>query len=226
MPSGVDPADTVTTDNTDLPTAVHSAASRYWRRTLALRGVLGVGYSVITVVLVFTLPYILSLPTLVVLIGTLVAPVHKTGGVIELTTDRDADAVRDDFTTGIPPILGFQAALADDIRPAETGAEYDLSSVLGLRSKTMRVEAARVADTGDSDAPIELTVTVGGDPWGRYQVTIAERDDETAVTITINPDRRFGVRRLPDFIFGRRYRRHLFEPQGYTLVTDDTSVSL
>jgi hypothetical protein len=34
------------------------------------------------------------------------------------------------------------------------------------------------------------------------------------------------VRRLPDFVFGRRYRRELFEGQGYTLVDDDTSLSV
>ena len=88
----------------------------------------------------------------------------------------------------------------------------------------MAVETKRFED--DADADVEIIVTVGDKPWGRYTVKTHERGGDTAVTITMRPDRRFGVRRLPDFVFGRRYRRQLFDGQGYTLVADDTSLSV
>lgn len=226
MPSHADTVDSDASDadRTAVPSAVRTAARHYWRRTLALRALIGLGYFVISVAVLFTLPYIAALAVIVVLLGTLAAPVFKTGGTIELTTDRSPAAVRDDFTDATPPVVGFQAALADEIRSTATGAEYDLSTALGLRSATMTVEPELLA--GDSNADLELVVTVGDKPWGRYRVATSERDGETAVRITMIPDRRFGVRRLPDFVFGRRYRRELFEGQGYTLVDDDTSLSV
>lgn len=233
MPSNSAPTAPADTAGVDVPSAVHAAARRYWRRTLALRGLIALGYFVVAVGLLFTLPFLPALAVIAVLLGTLAAPIFKSGGRIELTTDRDADAVADDFGSATPPVLGFQAALADDIQPTETGVVYDFSTLFGLRSATMHVETERFAadttdggDDADSGADGEIVVTIDDEPWGRYQVTIAERDGATAVTITLNPERRFGVRRLPDFVFGRRYRRALFEGQGYTLVADDTSLSV
>ncbi|RJX50054.1 hypothetical protein [Halonotius pteroides] len=236
MPSHADTVDSdaTTDDRTAVPSVVRTAARRYWRRTLALRALTCLGYFVISIAVLFTLPYIPALAGIVVLLGTLAAPVFKTGGTIELTTDRSPAAVRDDFTDATPPVVGFQAALADEIRSTATGAEYDLSTALGLRSATMTIETERLAgdsdtadgDAADSNADLELVVTVGDKPWGRYTVTTDERDGKTAVRITMIPARRFGVRRLPDFVFGRRYRRQLFDGQGYTLVADDTSLSV
>jgi len=220
--------------DTAIPADVRNAARGYWRRTLAFRVLVGFGYFVVSVAILLTLPYLPALAIIVVFLGTLAAPVFKSGGRIELTTDRDADAVRDDFTDGLPPVLGFQAALADDIRATETGVAYDLSSIFGLRSATMTVETKQFAasdadsdpNTTDSNADLEIVVTVGDKPWGRYRVTTTERDGATAVTITMVPDRRFGVRRLPDFLFGRRYRSRLFDGQGYSLVADNTSLAV
>lgn len=244
----VDSADPVA-DTAAVPADVRTAARRYWRRTLALRVLVGLGYFVVSVAVLLTLPYLPALTIIVVLLGTLAAPVFKTGGTIELTTDRSPAAIRDDFTDTTPPMVGFQAALADEIRSTATGAEYDLSTAFGLRSAMMTVEPELLAgdsdigngdaadgdvanddadtDTAtDSNADLEIVVTVGDKPWGRYTITTDERDGETALRITMIPDRRFGVRRLPDFVFGRRYRRKLFEGQGYTLVDDDTSLSV
>lgn len=256
MPSSsdtVDSADPAADPAADIAVRadVRTAARRYWRRTLALRVLVGFGYFVVSVAVLLTLPYFPALAVIVVLLATLTAPVFKTVGTIELTTDRSPAAIRDDFTSATPPVVGFQAALADEIRPTASGAEYDLSTVFGLRSAMMTVEPelAGDSDTGngdgdtgdvdvatddadsdsaatDSNADLEIVVTVGDKPWGRYTITTDERDGETAVRITMIPDRRFGVRRLPDFVFGRRYRRELFEGQGYTLVDDDTSLSV
>jgi len=226
MPSHADTVDSdaIDADQTAVPSAVRTAARRYWRRTLALRALVALVYFPVSVAILLTLPYLPALAVIIVLLGTLAAPLFTTGGTIELTTDRSPAAVRDEFTSATPPVVGFQAALADEIRPTETGAEYDLSTALGLRSATMVVETKRFED--DADADVEIVVTVGDKPWGRYTVRTHKRGGDTAVTITAVPDRRFGVRRLPDFVFGRRYRRHLFDGQGYTLVDDDTSLSI
>ena len=162
----VDSADPVA-DTAAAPADVRTGARRYWRRTLALRVIVGFGYFVVSVAVLLTLPYFPALAVIVVLLATLAAPVFKTGGTIELTTDRSPAAIRDDFTSATPPVVGFQAALADEIRSTATGAEYDLSTAFGLRSATMTVETERLADdskSADSDADIEIIVTVGGDP--------------------------------------------------------------
>ena len=226
MPSHADTVDSdaTTDDRTAVPSVVRTAARRYWRRTLSLRVLVALVYFSVSVAIILTLPYLPALAVIIVLLGTLAAPLFDTGGTIELTTDRSPAAVREDFTSATPPVVGFQAALADEIRATETGAEYDLSTAFGLRSATMAVETKRFED--DADADVEIIVTVGDKPWGRYTVKTHERGGDTAVTITMRPDRRFGVRRLPDFVFGRRYRRQLFDGQGYTLVADDTSLSV
>lgn len=237
MPSTDETTDSVDTvdDATDVPAAVRTAARRYWRRTLALRAVVGGGYFVATVAVLFALPYLPALAVIVVLLGTFVAPVFKSGGTIELTTQKSPATVRDEFTVGMPPILGFQAALADDIRLTETGAAYDLSGVSGFWSTTFRVETTQLAgsasrsdvdDANDADADFEAVVTVGDEPWARYRVTTSDRDTETAVTITVVRHRRVGIRKLPDLLLGRRYRRDLFEGHGYTLVDETTSLSV
>jgi len=238
-PNADDPAAADTAgDPTTVPDAVQTAAHQYWRRTVTVRVLLGLGYFVVSVALLFSLPFIPALAVIALLIGTLAGPVFTTGGTIELTTDRSPAAVSDDFTGGMPPILGFQAALADDIRPTETGAEYDLSGLGGVRSTTFHVETKQLADSvsssdagssgdaNETDADFEAIVTVGDEPWGRYRVATDDRGAETAVTITAVRHRRVGVRRLPDLLFGRRYRRQLFDEQGYTLVADNTSLSV
>jgi len=232
--------DSVAADSTGLPDDVRTAARRYWRRTLAVRALLGVGYFVVSIVILFSLPFLPALALIAVLLVTLVAPVFTSGGTIELTTDRSPAAVREEFTEGMPPLLGFQAALADDIRLTATGAEYDLSGLGGVRSTTFRVETKHLAD-GDSDAASDdsgvnadaasdadfaAVVTVGDEPWARYWVTTSDCGAETAVRITVVRHRRVGIRRLPDLLFARRYRRRLFEPQGYTLVEENTSLSV
>lgn len=226
MPSHADTVDSDATnaDQRAVPSAVRTAARRYWRHTLALRALVALVYFPVSVAILLTLPYLPALAVIVVLLGTLAGPLFNPGGAIELTTDRSPAAVCEDFTSATPPVVGFQAALADEIRPTETGAEYDLSTALGLRSATMTIETKRFED--DAAADIEIVVTVGDKPWGRYTVTTHKRGDDTTVMITAVPDRRFGVRRLPDFVFGRRYRARLFDGQGYTLVADNTSLSI
>jgi hypothetical protein len=53
---------------------------------------------------------------------------------------------------------------------------------------------------------LEIVVTAGGRPWATYVVSIDERGGETVVDVALASDRRFGLRRLPQWLLARRYR--------------------
>ena len=285
-------ADDSTSPATDSPTsaaigsvgvspAVSTLAGRYWRRTLALRSLLGLVWFLSCLALLGGLPFLPAVALIVVLLGALVAPVFTTDGEIQLRTDRDAKTVREDFLGPTPPVFGLQAALADDIRQTPDGVAYDLSALLGLRSTTMTLRAddypidsagddttdrihrdddtdprdatdssiadandgSDSADTNDANAStdandgsnvvtdtdgsdLELTVTVGGNPWGHYRITTRERQGETDVVIETESTRRFSIRRLPDWFVANRYRARLFDAQGYSLLAHDSTLSI
>lgn len=138
-------------DSIDPPPAVSTLARGYWRRTLVLRSVLGLGWFLACLALLATFPFLPAVALIVVLIGALVAPVFRTNGQIRLRTDRDVKIVREDFCGPTPPLFGFQAALADDIRSTPDGAEYDLSALFGLRSSTMSIQAHQYSADSAND---------------------------------------------------------------------------
>lgn len=146
--SSTDDSTSVTDDSIEPPPAVSTLARGYWRRTLVLRSVLGLGWFLACLALLATLPFLPAVALIVVLLGALVAPVFRTNGQIRLRTDRDVKTVREDFCGPTPPPFGFQAALADDIRSTPDVAAYDLSALFGLRSSTMRIQAHQ--DSADS----------------------------------------------------------------------------
>ena len=140
MPSHADTVDSdaTTDDRTAVPSVVRTAARRYWRRTLALRVLVALVYFSVSVAIMLTLPYLPALAVIIVLLGTLAAPLFDTGGTIELTTDRSPAAVREDFTSATPPVVGFQAALADEIRVRSfDGVRASLGND-GCRDQTIR----------------------------------------------------------------------------------------
>lgn len=214
-------------DKSEFSAEMTTLARGYWRRVLALRGALGVIWFVLCVSMFFVLPSLPAIVVIALLIVLLAVPLYKSGGDIELTTGRDADTVADDFAGSVPPILALQAVLADEIRRTETGFEYDLSSALGLWSTTMRIEIDRATDDPDpTKTGFTLDVSVGDQSWGTYAVTAREREGKTDVTIEAASNRRFGIRRLPDWVVARRYRDRLFDAQGYTLVAERSALSL
>jgi hypothetical protein len=111
----------------------------------------------------------------------------------------------------------FQWGIADEIRTEDEAATYRLSYLFGLRSVEVTVDT-RTDRTPDGGRRIELELTVGGQPWSTYVVTVDTRDDGTVVEYEYMADRRFGLRRVPQRIVAKRYRDEALEAQGYMIV--------
>jgi hypothetical protein len=50
-----------------------------------------------------------------------------------------------------------------------------------------------------------LRVVENRNPWATYAVSIHERDTETVVDVEWSSDRRFALRRLPQWLVAKRY---------------------
>jgi hypothetical protein len=156
-------------------------------------------------------------PALAVAAGVVVAlrlPVVQSQGRAVLRTDADAGTARADFAGPTPPSLALQWGLADEVVPTDDGARYEVSYLLGLRSQTLTVETRETADG------LELVVTADGQPWAVYTVAVEDGDD-TRATVAWRSDRRFGLRRLPQWLVARRYREAALAAQGYETVERD-----
>ena len=126
-------------------------------------------------------------------------------------------------------MLTYQWAVADEVRRTEVGAVYEISYLFGLRSIDLAVEARQEpSGMGESagDADLELVLTTAGRPWATYAVSVDERDEETAVDVEFASDRRFGLRRLPQWLVARRYREEVLAAQGYDVVERDVGLSV
>jgi hypothetical protein len=157
-----------------------------------------------------------------VLVGVLLivvarAPIIESRGTVHLRTDEDAESVVESFTGPTPPILVFQWGIADEIRTGDGAVTYRLSYLFGLRSVEVTVET-RTDRTPDGGRRIELELTVGGQPWSTYVVTVDTRDGGTVVKYEYTAERRFGLRRIPQRLVAKRYRDEALEAQGYTVV--------
>jgi len=148
------------------------------------------------------------------------APIIESRGTVRLRTDEVAESVVDSFTGPIPPILVFQWGIADEIHTGDETVTYRLSYLFGLRSVEVTVDT-RTDRTPDGGRRIELELTVGGQPWSTYVVTVDTRDDGTVVEYEYTADRRFGLRRIPQRIVAKRYRDEALEAQGYVVVERD-----
>jgi len=203
--------------NADLDAVIR----RYRRGTWLARLVLFLELAAVLVVAVLRLSLV---GLLVVGLGLLVAirvPLFVTGGTATLATDADPETVRAAFAGERPPPLVYQWAVADAVRPTEDGAAYDLDSLLGLRSVTMTVEPT------ETDDGVTLRVSLAGTEWARYDVTVEPAPEGgTRVTVASTAERRFALRRLPDWVVGTRYRDAALEAQGYAVRDRSQSLSL
>lgn len=154
------------------------------------------------------------------LIAVARAPIIESRGTVRLRTDEDIESVFESFTGPTPPILVFQWGVADEILTGDGTATYRISYLFGLRSTEVSV-GTRTNRTSDSGRRIELEVTVGGQPWSTYVVTVDTRDDGTVVEYEYTAERRFGLRRLPQRIVAKRFRDEALEVQGYATVERD-----
>jgi hypothetical protein len=170
-------------------------------------------------------------------------PVLRSEGRAELTTDADPGVVRAAFESATPPLLAFQWGLADEVRSTAEGGACEVTYLFGLRSVTMETAVrcdAGDGDDGDGDAPAagptgddegsdvncRLVVTAGGEPWATYSASIARRDDGTVVTVEWTSDRRFGLRRLPQWLVATRYRDEALAAQGFAVRERDARLAV
>lgn len=200
----------------DRPREARTVAKRYLRRERPLSALV-----VVLAVVGFLGTFVAtSLVPAVVVGGLLIfiarAPIIESRGTVRLRTDEGAESVAESFTGPTPPILVFQWGIADEILTGDT-VTYRLSYLFGLRSVEVTVDT-RTDRTPDGGRRIELELTVGGQPWSTYVVTVGARDDGTVVEYEYTADRRFGLRRIPQRIVAKRYRDEALEAQGYAVV--------
>lgn len=205
----------------DVPADAAAVADRYRRLerlvtgavTVLAAGTAGLAFSALTLGPAIAV-------AVVVLLG-LRAPAFRSSGTVRLTTDADPDAVRADFGGLTPPMLAFQWGVADAVRPTDDGGRYTVTYLLGLRS----VDVETAVRSHPDDADVEIVVTAGGRPWATYEVEIRAADGGTVVDAAWESDRRFGLRRLPQWFVAERYREEALSAQGYDVVERDARLT-
>ena len=183
--------------------AVRSIAKRYRRaeRAVSWLVALSVAGAFLTA---FALADLLpALAVGAVLLVAVRAPVLRRRGTTRLLTDASPDAVIEEFASATPPVLAFQWAVADEVRPTPegTGGAYEHSSLVGLRTYSLEIateteahadgsaadaDAATladpaaspdddgVADGGGPVARVRIEGTLDGAPWGAYAVSVRD----------------------------------------------------
>ena len=124
-------------------------------------------------------------------------------------------------------------------RSTADGGACEISYLFGLRSVTMETAVrCGASDAGDAgtgtardgegsdDADLGLVVTADGEPWATYSASIARRDDGTVVDVEWTSDRRFGLRRLPQWLVATRYREEALAAQGFAVPERDARLTL
>jgi hypothetical protein len=178
------------------------------------------------------------------------APVLRRGGATRLRSDAAPDAVVAEFASATPPVLAFQWAVADEVRPASDGAGgvYEHDWLLGLRTHSLAVdaeaeapptvesdesgkadEAGEAVEAGEPVARVRIEGTLDGQPWGAYAATVREAGDRSAggaiVDVELLPRRRFGLRSVPQALVADAYYADALAAQGYEVVERSVSVT-
>jgi hypothetical protein len=189
-----------------------------------------------------------ALAVAAILLVAVRAPVLRRRGTTRLRTDAPPEAVVEEFASATPPVLAFQWAIADEVRPASdgSGGRYEHASLLGLRSHSLAVETEVQAppdsaqsigdgeDDGDAVARVRIGATLDGQPWGAYSVAVSEAVADgvsqgsdgrggTVVDVEFLPRRRFGLRSVPRALVADAYHADAFATQGYEVVDRDVS---
>ncbi|QKY19109.1 hypothetical protein B4589_001475 [Halolamina sp. CBA1230] len=211
-------------DSVDVPADAAAVAGRYHRLERLVSGGVAVGIALAGAAAFLLLPPLWALVPIVALVVLARAPVFRSGGRARLRTDADPASVREAFAGATPPPLALQWGIADDVRTVEGGVVYDLSYLFGLRTVELRVEAEVVENVTEPDR-VELTATVDGQPWGTYTAWVEPVEGGTGITVEVQSDRKFGLRRIPQYLIVRRYRDAAIEAQGYEVVERSFSLS-
>jgi hypothetical protein len=203
----------------DPPADAVAVAERYARVERPVTVGVAVAIGVLGGAAVIALPLLWGLAVALGLLALARVPVFQSGGRTRLRTDADPATVREAFVGPTPPPLALQWGVADEVRVDGEDTVYDVSYLFGLRSVEMRVDAEAVDDR------VELTVTTDGQAWGTYTARIEPTVDGTEITVEIDSDRKFGLRRLPQHLVARRDRDAATEVQGYEVVERSFSLS-
>ncbi|OYR45716.1 hypothetical protein [Halorubrum sp. Hd13] len=192
------------------------------------------------------------LPALAVGAVLLVAvrtPFLRRRGTTRLLTDASPEAVTEAFASATPPVLAFQWAVADEVRPTSDGAggAYEHSSLVGLRTYSLEIATeteahpdgnatdADPADPASDDgvapvARVRIEGTLDGAPWGAYAVSIRDAADgapgETVVDVELLSRRRFGLRSVPQALVADAYYADAVAAQGYAVADRDVSFAV
>jgi hypothetical protein len=217
------------TTATDRPADAIAVAQQYYRRSRPLTYLFALTVVGIVATGIVLLPFLGWVGLTLVVATAVRLPVFTTSGTVQLETTKPPATVREAFTGPFPPVLTFQWGLTDAVEATEGGGRYEISYLFGLRSVTMTAECDSTPDAEDTD--LELVVTANGSPWARYQITIhdgPERtpDGLTIVEIDVDADRRFGLRRLPQWLVANRYRDAALDAQGYTVRERETNIAV
>lgn len=210
-------------NDTDTSASFDSVVARYRRIERAVSWGAAILIGLLAAGLLFSLPLWQGLLAAAVVVVAFRVPLFTTAGAARLRTEASPAAVRDTFAGPQPPVLALQWAVADEVTATETGANYEISYLFGLRSITM---STTVTASSATSADFNLQVTAGDKPWGTYAVTLTEQDGATLAAIEVQSDRRFGLRALPAWLVSQRYYDAALSAQGYTVVTRERSLSL
>ena len=211
-------------DGVTAPPEAATVARRYLRVERLISGGVAIGIGLVGAAAFLLLPPLWALVPIVALIALARAPVFRSGGRARLRTDDDPESVREAFAGPTPPPLALQWGIADGIRTGEGHVTYELSYLFGLRTVDFRVASETVTEAAEPDR-VTLTATVDGRPWGTYTAWIEPVEGGTGITVEVRSDRKFGLRRLPQYLVVRRYRDAAVEAQGYEVVERSASLS-
>lgn len=211
----------------DIPPKAAAVAQRYRRLERLATGAVALLIASMAVLAIFFLPLVPAVILAVILLTLYRLPILRSSGTLQLVSHADSEAVKTEFKSATPPVLPFQWGNADGIHPTTDGATYEFSYLFGLQSVTMSIKVRSVAaDSGEQDGDLKLNVMAGGKPWGTYTVSIHESSTETVVIVEHASDRRFGFRRLPQWLVAEHYYTDALTAQGYTVAERDPSLSL
>lgn len=215
-------------DSAEVPSEAATVVQRYHRIERPVSWGVSLLFAAVVTVALFSLSLIPALLVAIAVLALARFPLLRSHGSMELVTSDSAETARARFESAIPPVLAFQWGLADDIRSTSDGWAYDISYLFGLISITMEIETNSLPLDGESKPSneFELTVMANGKAWGTYLVSIHEQGGKTAVDIEYESARKFGLRRLPQWLVAERYRDEALAVQGYTITERDFNLSV
>lgn len=209
-----------------VPADAATVAEQYRRLERPLSAAVAGLAALVGVGAVLGLPILPAFAVIGLVVVALRFPFVRSEGTARLRTAADAATVRAAFRGPTPPVLAFQWGTADEVRANGGVTTYEVSYLFGFRSTDLTVESGESAESAD----IELRVTAGGRPWATYTVTIrpADATDEgqTHVDVEWASARRFGLRRVPQWLVAERYRAAALAAQGYETVDRDASLTV